>query len=279
MKTEDPFDIGELIDIGIEIRNRIKHVIKNNPKYAEKVNPPRPKHSQETNPVRRMDYEAEKALINSLINRNLSARIISEELGDHTVGNHPDFLLVFDPIDGSTNAACGIPFYCTSLAYTEKIESATFNDISMAVICDIQGNTYHAERDKGAFFNGVEISKIASKRCTKSEILSVFSYGVPEIPKGLIELFKKKKARTFGSIALEICLVARGTFDGVIDTRRDLSGYDIAASALILQEAGGFLTDLRGDNLSNNVQDKDLSIIGTKNKELHDEIARMLGGK
>jgi fructose-1,6-bisphosphatase/inositol monophosphatase family enzyme len=276
--------IEELIKIGIEIRSKIEAYIKENPdEYAKEVEvdqlPPNIRVKDPTNIIHQMDLEAEYALNDALKKRKLSAKIISEEFEPRIVGNHADFLLIFDPIDGSTNAACGIPFYCTSLAYTEKIESATFDDISMAVVCDKQGNIYHAEMGKGAFFNNIRITKIESTKCTKSEILSVFSYGVEEVPNGLLELFKKKKARTFGSIALEMCLVARGTLDGVIDTRKRLSGYDITASALILKESGGFLTDLRGENVSNNVQDTDLSIVGTKNKKLQDEIVEKLGEK
>jgi len=94
---------------------------------------------------------AENALDTALLARGLSARIISEELGDRVVGNHPDFMLVVDPIDGSTNATCGISFFCTSLAYTDKTEIATFDDISMAVICDINGIHIVQKREKALF--------------------------------------------------------------------------------------------------------------------------------
>ena len=82
--------------------------------------------------------------------------------------------------------------------------------------------------------------------------------------------------RALGSIALDMCYVADGTLDGVIDTRGLVSGYDIMASALILKEAGGFLTDLGGRILSNEVNASGLSIIGTKKKELHEKIVRAL---
>jgi myo-inositol-1(or 4)-monophosphatase len=263
MKTET------LIEIGIEIRDVICSFIKENVDYGEMILQ-RPKDI-----TRRMDMAAEHALDNALQKRGLSARIISEELGDRTVGGHPDFMLVFDPIDGSTNATCGIPFFCTSLAYTEKTDTAAFPDITMAVICDIQGNTYHAEQGKGAFLNG---KKISGKKpgARPKHVVSVYSYGVPEVPPGLIELEKSIIVRALGSIALDMCYVADGTLDGVIDTRGLVSGYDIMASALILKEAGGFLTNLEGRILSDDVRASSLSIIGTKNKELHEKIVRTL---
>jgi myo-inositol-1(or 4)-monophosphatase len=261
--------IETLVEIVIEVRDAISSFIKNNADYGEML-VQRPKDI-----TRKMDMAAEKALDNALLSRGLSARIISEELGDRIVGLNPEFMLVVDPIDGSTNATCGIPFFCTSIAYTDKTDIATFDDISMAVICDIQGNTYCAEKGKGAFLNGKQLS--GKKMGTRPKpVVSVYSYGVPDIPAGLIELEKSIIVRALGSIALDMCFIADGTLDGLIDTRALVSGYDIMASTLILKESGGSLTDLKGINLTNNVQVSGLSILGTKNIELHERIIRML---
>lgn len=259
-----------LVEIGIEVKDTISSFIKNNADYGEML-VQRPKDI-----TRKMDMAAEKALDHALISRGLSARIISEELGDRIVGNEPEFMLVVDPIDGSTNATCGIPFFCTSIAYTIKTDIATFDDISMAVICDIHGNIYSALKGKGAFLNEKSLS--GKKQGTRPKpVVSVYSYGVPFVPAGLIELERSIIVRALGSIALDMCFVADGTLDGLIDTRALVSGYDIMASALILKESGGSLTDLKGMNLRNNVQVSGLSIVGTKNNELHNKIIRMLG--
>ncbi|MCZ7393056.1 MAG: hypothetical protein O8C56_06960 [Candidatus Methanoperedens sp.] len=261
--------IETLVEIGLEIRDVISSFIREHVDYGEMI-AQRPKDI-----TRKMDMAAERALDEALLTRGLSARIISEELGDRIVGKRPDFMLIFDPIDGSTNATCGIPFFCTSLAYTEKTDIATFDDIKMSVICDIQGNIYCAERGKGAFLNGKLVE--SKKRGTRPKpVVSVYSYGVPKVPAGLIELEKSIIMRALGSIALDMCYAADGTLDGVIDTRGLVSGYDIMASSLILKEAGGFLTDLEGNNLNNDVKASGMSIIGTKNKELHDKVVRTL---
>jgi len=261
--------IETLVEIGIEVRDTISSFIKTNADYGEML-VQRPKDI-----TRKMDMAAENALDNALLSRGLSARIISEELGDRVVGKHPEFMLVVDPIDGSTNATCGIPFFCTSIAYTDKTDIATFDDISMAVICDIQGNTYSARKGKGAFLNGKLL--YGKKQGTRPKpVVSVYSYGVPYVPAGLIELERSIIVRALGSIALDMCFVADGTLDGLIDTRGLVSGYDIMASALILKESGGSLTDLKGMNLTNNVQVSGLSIAGTKNNDLHNKIIRTL---
>lgn len=265
-------EIEDLIEIGVEIRDTACSFMKEHADYGEMV-------VQRAKDIsRKVDMAAEHALDDALIKRSLSARIISEELGDRVVGKHPDFMLVFDPIDGSTNATCGIPFFCTSLAYTEKTDKAAFGDISMAVICDVQGNTYHAVRGKGTFLNGKPVT--CRKRGTRPKpVISIYSYGVPSVPPGVIELGKAVIVRALGSIALDMCYVADGTLDGVIDTRGLVSGYDIMASALILKEAGGLLTDLEGEIISGDVKATGLAIVGTKNKELHDRIVNTLLAK
>lgn len=262
-------EIENLVEIGVEIRDAISVFIRENMDYAEMV-VQRPKDI-----TRKMDMAAENALDESLENRGLSARIISEELGDRIVGKHPDFMLIFDPIDGSTNATCGIPFFCTSLAYSEKTDLALFGDIIMAVICDIQGNTYSAERGKGAFLNHKRISG-KKPGARPKPVVSVYSYGVMQVPGGLIELEKSIIARALGSVALDMCYVADGTLDGIIDTRGLVSGYDIMASALILKETCGYLTDLEGKKIDDDVRTTGMSIIGTKDKELHDKIVKMI---
>ncbi len=265
-------EIDMLIDIGKEVRDVIANFIKENKDYGEMILK-RPKDI-----TRKMDMAAENALDKALLSRGLSARIISEELGDRIVGNHPVFMLVVDPIDGSTNATCGIPFFCTSIAYTGRYDLATFDDISMAVICDIQGNIYSAEKGKGANFNGKKFS--GKKGGTRPKpVVSAYSYGVPFVPEGLIELERSIIVRALGSIALDMCFVADGTLDGVIDTRGLVSGYDIMASALILKESGGILTDLKGRNITEDVRATGLFIVGTKNTTLHDTFIRTLAIK
>ena len=264
-------EIEILVDIGVEVRDVIRSFMHDNADYAEML-VQRPKDI-----TRKMDMAAEHALDKALTKRGLSARIISEELGDRIVGEHPEFMLVFDPIDGSTNATCGIPFFCTSLAYTEKTDIASFGDITMAVICDISNNTYSAERGEGAFLNGKRVT--GSKRGARPKpVVSVYSYGVPNVPAGLIELEKSIIVRALGSIALDMCYVADSTLDGIIDTRGLVSGYDIMASALVLNEAGGQLSDLKGFRIiDDDVKTTGMSIIGTKNKDIHNKIVNMLG--
>jgi len=261
--------INTLCEIAQEIRDVISETITNTQDYGELVTV-RPRDI-----TRKIDLAAENALDAALTTRDISARIISEELGDRTIGKNPQALLVFDPVDGSTNATCGIPFFCTSLALSEKTTGATFNDITMAAITDINNNTYSAVKNRGAFINRKKIT--GKKRGTRPKpIVSIYSYGIKIIPKGIIELGKEIIQRTLGSIALDMCFVADNTTDGLIDTRGLLSSYDIMASQLILQEAGGQLTDLEGRPLNEDAKATNIALIATRDDKLHNRIVEHL---
>ena len=261
--------INTLCEITQEIRDIISETIANTPDYGELVTV-RPRDI-----TRKIDLATENALDTTLTTRDLSARIISEELGDRTIGTDPQTLLVFDPVDGSTNATCGIPFFCTSLALSEKTTDVTFNDITMAAITDINNNTYSAVKNNGAFINGKKIT--GKKRGTRlKQIVSIYSYGVKTIPKGVIELGKEIIQRTLGSIALDMCYVADNTIDGLIDTRGLINSYDIMASQLILQEAGGQITDLDGKPLNKGAKATNITLITTRDDKLHNKIIEHL---
>lgn len=258
-----------LLEIALEVRDIVRAYIRENEDYGEVLT------RRKRDITRRVDMAAEQALDGALASRGIGAHVISEELGERDVGT-PDCTLVFDPIDGSTNATCGIPFFCTSLACSNKTGRVNLTDIEMGAVCSIQGDMYHAVAGSGAFRNG---KPLGQKRGTRTKpVVAVYSYGVPDVPEGLIELEKTIIVRTLGSIALDMCFAADGTLDGVIDTRDMLSAYDIAASALILRESGGILTDLSGTPLDGDAKATALRLIGTKNRELHNKIVSYIGG-
>ena len=242
----DRMDIEELIAISSEIGNAIRSCISGSPDYGEIVE------TRERDVTRRIDMVAERALEESLRRRDKCARIISEELGDHVypAGGEPQFTLIFDPVDGSTNATLDIPLFCTSIAYSPLVKRVTFNDIQASVVETIQGRRYYAVRGGNAFVDGTRLPR-AVKGKTK-RVLSIYTYGADRIPSRLLQFEREAKhivVRVLGSIAMEICLVAEGAIDGLIDVRGMVRGYDIAAASLILEEAGGIITDLQGEEL------------------------------
>ena len=261
-------NLNTLCEITQEIRKVVIETMSNSDDYGELVKV-RPRDI-----TRKIDLVAEDALDTALENRSISARIISEEIGDRIVGRNPQCLLVFDPVDGSTNATCGIPFFCTSLALCEKIDDAMFDDVTLSAITTAENTTYSAVKNGGAYVNN---KKITGKRGARtSPILSIYAYGVEEMPEGIIQLEKHIIQRTLGSIALEMCYVAEGTLDGLIDTRGLVSSYDIMASQLILSETGGFITNLRGEQIIEDALASCISLIATADKNLHNNILKYL---
>ena len=253
MRAYNRMEIEELIAISSEIGNAIRSCISGSPDYGEIVE------TRERDVTRRIDMVAERALEESLRRRDKCARIISEELGDHVypAGGEPQFTLIFDPVDGSTNATLDIPLFCTSIAYSPLVKRVTFNDIQASVVETIQGRRYYAVRGGNAFVDGTRLPR-AVKGKTK-RVLSIYTYGADRIPSGLLQFEREAKhivVRVLGSIAMEICLVAEGAIDGLIDVRGMVRGYDIAAASLILEEAGGIITDLQGEELGREVLGK-----------------------
>ncbi|MGZ4865034.1 MAG: inositol monophosphatase family protein [Halobacteriota archaeon] len=220
--------------------------------------------------TRRFDLIAEKELCNQLLDRGIGARVISEELGDRIVGDSAQCTFIFDPIDGSTNASIGFPFFCSSLAYSGKSENVRLSDIELGVIRTNTKVLYTAQKGEGAYVNGRKIKERKVQRY--KPIISAYSYGVPEVPLGLIELEKRCIVRVFGSIALEMCMVASGQLNAVIDTRGRLRSYDIAAGQLIVRESGGIVTDENNNDLQLEVDNSAISLICSKDSKCHAQI-------
>lgn len=259
-----------IIEIAQEIRDQVREYVKTDKTYGEEI-ARRPK-----DVTRKMDMFSEKALDRALESRGICARVISEEIGERTVpgDKKPECTLVFDPVDGSTNVLLGIPYYCVSLAYSSKIRNVSFGDIEIGAICDASGKTYSAVEGRGAFLND---NKLTPRKIQKHKpVMAIYTYGAKKVPKGVIELEKSIIVRIFGAIALDICLVAEGRLDAVIDSRNLISGYDILAASLILKEAGGEITDINGNKLNRDVSTRGFSLIATLDKKTRAEIDRKL---
>lgn len=247
--------IEDLLEITEEIKINTQKFMKEDLNFGRYV-------PEGKNDTKSIDLFAERALDKALEKRDLSAKIISEEFGERVIGDDPEFMLVFDPVDGTTNAVRGISFYSTSLAYSDKIDDVRLNDISMGVVASFLDHTYHAVRGKGAFIDG---KKLSYKNYDDKILISIHAYELP--PFSREDLEKRIILRTLGSIALELCLVATGGLDIVLDSRNKLCVYDIAAGQLILKESGGYIIGLNGDDINDLVTAEGLSIIASSDEE------------
>ncbi|MFQ6051986.1 MAG: bifunctional fructose-bisphosphatase/inositol-phosphate phosphatase [Candidatus Hydrothermarchaeota archaeon] len=193
-------------------------------------------------PTMRIDDLAEHVVLEYLEKRNLDAWILSEELGLKKGDN--DIIIVIDPLDGTDNAIKGIPMFSSSVA-VGKIENSNINLITGAVRNLVTGDIFEAIKGHGAYLNG---RKIRASRTENLEdaCLGLYIYGFDlDTVKNLCS--SVKRSRLFGSIALELCFVANSSYDIFVDIRGSARITDLAAGIVIVEEAGGIVTDHRGN--------------------------------
>lgn len=158
----------------------------------------------------------------------LPLNLLSEEAGYVDLGG--ERLLVADPIDGTTNAVRGIPFYCVSLAIGHK----TLADVEVGLVVNLAtGDRFEAIAGRGATLNGRPI------RVRPEDKELVVASTAPN----------KGVHRSLGASALEMSLVASGALDGYHFSKPILRIIDVAASTLIVREAGGVVLDRSGKDL------------------------------
>lgn len=184
-------------------------------------------------PTKHVDAIAEQAILDLLPERGLD--LLSEEVG--LVQRGGDRILVVDPIDGTTNAVRGIPFYCVSIAVGRK----TLGDIEAGIVMNLcTGDVYEAVKGQGATLNG---RQVRVREDGKQRVVATSGMRREETPGGRAIL------RSFGASALEMCLVGAGSLDGYHYAKPILRIIDVAASTLIVREAGGVVLDSKGDDL------------------------------
>jgi len=187
-----------------------------------------------------IDKIAEDAAFDYLKKSKLKINLLSEEIG--FVDNGADYTFVLDPIDGTRNAYRGIPFYSVSLA----IGKSKISDVEYGIVRNIPtGDLFTAEKGFGAYLNK---NKIVVPNVPDTELCSSLALG-KNFDKITISLAKKEKVRSLGSASLEMCMVALGALDFYVVGKEYIRVVDIAASTLILREAGGIVKNILGEQL------------------------------
>lgn len=190
----------------------------------------------------RIDKIAEDAALSVLESDGRSMRLVSEELGEKIIGSKPEFTVILDPVDGTFNAVNNIPFFCVPVA----IGNSDLSDTRYGYVKNlVNGDVYTAEYGHGAFLNNNMIHVSSRSYFPEMSFLSYshHPYAVPA------NNHRVRRVRIFGSAALELCYIASGIFDAFIDMREMLRVTDIAAGKLIVEEAGGMVTDREGAQL------------------------------
>lgn len=173
-----------------------------------------------------LDVVADDAALAVL--RGAGVSVLSEESGFERGSAD---VVIIDPVDGSTNASRGVPWYATSLCLIDADGPATALVVNQAT-----GVRYWAERGGGAFCDGV---RLVPSGCAEVGEAIVGLNGLPPANLGYAQ------ARVFGAVALDLCQVAAGVLDGYVDCIVDAHGaWDHAGGALICHEAGAVAVDL-----------------------------------
>ena len=192
--------------------------------------------------VTEMDHQAEEFLLGKIKEKFPGHGILSEEIG--SVPGDPDHQWYVDPLDGTVNYAHGIPIFCISIAYSDH------GQLAQAVInAPMLGEIFIAERGNGAYLNSQRLHVSTTKDLIQSLLVTGFPYDVQtSIHNNLnhFEHFTKRSqgVRRFGSAAIDLAYVAAGRFEGYWEL--GIKPWDIAAGVLLVEEAGGIVTDLAG---------------------------------
>lgn len=221
------------------------------------------------NLVTEADHASEKAIMDTIREQFPDHFILSEETGEHRMDS--DYKWIIDPIDGTVNYAHGIPICCVSIAVEHKGKM-----ILGAVHNPFLNEFYFAERGAGATLNGEKIQVSNKSSVLNACLVTGFPYTYLDMPNGPLQVFERfiRKGipvRRLGSAAMDLCWVAAGRFDGFYEHK--LEAWDSAAGFLIVEEAGGRVTDFEGTYYSP-YQPRILATNGA----IHDEMIQWIRG-
>lgn len=199
-----------------------------------------------SNLVTNVDKASEKVITDFIKKEFPTHSIIAEESGNKE--NSSDYTWVIDPIDGTTNFAHKLPIFGVSIGIQKNGENI------IGVIYDVMRDAlYSTEKGSGAFKNEEKISVSNNSNLEKSVLVTGFAYNREDEYKEAVKIFgsfltKTRAVRRLGSAAIDFCFVASGVFDGFWEA--NLSPWDVCAGILLVEEAGGRVTNYKDEKLN-----------------------------
>lgn len=201
--------------------------------------------TNKANIVTDIDKKSENIIKNFIKKEFPTHGILAEESGLEKGSS--DYIWVIDPLDGTTNFAHGLPIFSVSIGVLKQKE------IICGVVYDVMNDeVYSAEKGSGAHLNSKRIKVSSASQIEESLLVTGFPYNISENPDNAIEKFatiikKARGVRRLGSAAIDFCYVASGVFDGFWEI--DLNPWDVCAGKLLVEEAGGKVTNFAGENI------------------------------
>jgi myo-inositol-1(or 4)-monophosphatase len=228
------------------------------------------------------DRDAEDIIITGLEESGHGFEVVTEERPTFSTTPDPPYRILVDPIDGSENVTKGIMSAAIALAVLPIDTPVVPEQVLWALVGDLfTGTVYVAQKGNGAFRNGLrcQVSNVKSiQHCLAGVSMDGRSHRV------LQRLFTEKprlsRTRHMGSAAIDCVYVASGAYDAYIDMGEALTGESFLASACIVLEAGGVVSDYQGKPLRpiTNLSEK-FSLVTAATRELHAEIIARLNHK
>lgn len=215
------------------------------------------------------DRESEERIKAVITSAFPSHEILAEESGADYSGKESGYRWIIDPLDGTTNFAHSFPLFSISIAVEHGGDI-----VAAGVDCPFYQERFLAEKGRGATLNGRPIHVSKASSLSQSLMVTGFPYDRRERPDHYLAAWKKFLLEAhgvlrLGSAALDLCFVATGRLDGFWEEK--LSPWDMAAGWLIVEEAGGCVTDHAGGPFS----PYGASLLAT-NGAIHKECVQML---
>ena len=229
----------------------------------------------QSNIVTKADIESEKKIIEIISGKFPDHNTLGEETGFQF--RNSEFTWIIDPLDGTSNFAAGLPWFGVIICVLK-------NSIPIMSGCflPVQNETYFAEKGKGATLNGNKI--IVSGETKLKNILAAYSLDYSDEP-GKTEREAKVMQHLVGKIRnlrstnclMDFCYTADGKLGACINQTTKI--WDIAGPGLIIEEAGGIVTDIFGNpfdfEISKNDYNRNFTIVGS-NKIFHSELIKIM---
>jgi myo-inositol-1(or 4)-monophosphatase len=229
--------IDDIIQISKEAGDLIRNAFGKSHSIEFKTN--------ELNLVTETDKASEKLITEFIKKKYPSHGILAEEGSE--ANKSAEYLWVIDPLDGTTNFAHGLPIFAVSIGVQK-------NDQTIAgVVYDVMRDViFSAEKNNGSFENGKRINVSKNSTLGHSVLVTGFPYDIRENPDKAFERFiaflkHARGIRRLGSAAIDFCYVANGVFDGFWEV--SLHPWDLCAGKLIVEEAGGLVTNFDGKRI------------------------------